>query len=406
MTLVLLCEGSDPAIVTREPEGSARQESALRDLLFAQPAILPIGEIDPSIGPLLAVARELNVPGVGRIDAFFADPNGRLVVVECKLWRNPQARREVVGQILDYARALARFGYDDLQREVSRATGRQGNALFDIVKAAPGALDEARFVDQVSRNLAAGRFLLLIVGDGIAEGTRRIGEFLVGQPGLSFDFALVEMAQYRWPDSASEQIIVQPRLLAKTAIIERAVIRNEAASVTIDDIPREPSLGPGQAAGPRLDPAFQQQWRDFAERFIANTRFDDPSQPPPRIGGLGWMRLPLPPPAAITLWRSRPQERAGAFVRLSGTEGLAAYEELAADRLSIDAEFQEAGLDPPLWDLGPTSASISLSWSAPYPWDEAAEDSQASQLARAANQLVNSLRPRLAQLSLSAASAS
>lgn len=27
------------------------------------------------------------------------DEHGRLVVVECKLWRNPQARREVVGQI-------------------------------------------------------------------------------------------------------------------------------------------------------------------------------------------------------------------------------------------------------------------------------------------------------------------
>jgi hypothetical protein len=212
------------------------------------------------------------------------------------------------------------------------------------------------------------------------------------------------MAQYRLPDSdaASEQIIIQPRLLAKTAIIERAVIRNEAASITIDDVSSEPPLSTGQAAGPRLDPAFQQQWRDFAERFIANTRFDDPSQPPPRIGGLGWMRAPLLPPAAITLWRSRPQERAGAFVRLNGPEGLEVYRQLAADRPSLDAEFQEAGLDPPLWELGPTSGSIALSWAAPCPWDEAAEEQQAIALARAANQLVNSLRPRLAQTSLSA----
>ena len=63
------------------------------------------------------------------------------------------------------------------------------------------ALDEARFVDQVSRNLAAGRFLLMVVGDGITEGTQRIVENLVAQPGLAFDFALVDMAQYAWTDA-------------------------------------------------------------------------------------------------------------------------------------------------------------------------------------------------------------
>ena len=68
--------------------------------------MLPVGEIDPAIGPLVLIARELNVPEVDRIDAFLADGRGHQVIVECKLWRNPQARREVVGQILDYARAL------------------------------------------------------------------------------------------------------------------------------------------------------------------------------------------------------------------------------------------------------------------------------------------------------------
>src|SRR5262245_10900700 len=115
MTLVLLGdEGEGARVVRRVPEGMARSENALRDLLFVRPEILPIDEIDPAVGPLVPVARELNVPGVGRIDAFLADGRGHLVIVECKLWRNPQARREVVGQILDYARALAGFSYDDL----------------------------------------------------------------------------------------------------------------------------------------------------------------------------------------------------------------------------------------------------------------------------------------------------
>lgn len=66
----------------------------------------------------LSPSRELNVPDVGRIDALLADGRGHLVIVECKLWRSPRARCEVVGQILDYARALARFTYEESTRPI------------------------------------------------------------------------------------------------------------------------------------------------------------------------------------------------------------------------------------------------------------------------------------------------
>lgn len=406
MTLVLLDEGTEPRVVTRLPEGQARYETVLRDLLFAHPAILPVGDIDPAIGPLVAVARELNVPAVGRIDALLADGCGHLVIVECKLWRNPQARREVVGQILDYARALARFSYEDLQREISSATGSKGNVLYELVRGLDGALDEARFVDQVSRNLAAGRFLLMVVGDGITEGTQRIGEYLKAQPGLAFDFALVEMAEYRFSDplSGAERVIVQPRVLAKTAVIERAVIRNDAGSLIIEDVRAEPAgPSPRETSGRKIDPGFQQQWRDFAERFIAAVEFDDPAQPPPRVGGLGWLRVSLPGPSHLTLWRAKAEGVVGAFVRYRGSEGAALFEVLRADRAAIDREFAEAGLPAPEWASDKDGGSITLSWPSPWPWTEGEEERQIALLARAANQFVNSLRPRLERSSESGA---
>jgi hypothetical protein len=156
--------------------------------------MLPVREIDPAIGRLVPIAKELVIPDVGRIDALLADDRGRLLVVECKLWRNPQARREVVGQILDYAQALAGFSYEALQRQISAATRRAGKVLYDLVREAGCDLDEARFVDRVSRDLKAGRFLLLIVGDGVAEGTQRIGEYLRRSAGLAFDFGMIEGA--------------------------------------------------------------------------------------------------------------------------------------------------------------------------------------------------------------------
>lgn len=395
MTLVLLDDESAPSVLGRIPHGEARREHRLRDLIFNNPEILPVHELDPGLGRLVAVTRELNVPGVGFIDVVLIDERGRLVIVECKLWRNPQARREVVGQILDYARELARFSYDDLQREVSSSTKRTGNVLYELAREAGSDMDEAVFVDRVSRDLRAGRFLLLIVGDGITEGTRRIGEYLRSQPGLAFDFGLIELAEYRFrdPQSGSERLIMHPRLLARTAVIERAVIRNEAPGTLIEEV-REST-----AAHPAKPPnEFQQSWRKFVERFVAAARFDDPGQPPPRAGGLGWMRVPLPGPAPLVLWRGSRAGEIGAQIRFTGAEGRDLFEALAAEKDAIAAEFEETGLPPASWSDEGDDARISVTLSSPLPWDDAVEADQIDKLTALANRFVNSFRPRLLRL--------
>ena len=95
--MILMNGGEAQQVIARVPEGLARREHLLRELIHDNPEILPVHAIDPSFGRIFAVARELNIPGVGFIDVVLADERGRLVVVECKLWRNPQARRDVVG---------------------------------------------------------------------------------------------------------------------------------------------------------------------------------------------------------------------------------------------------------------------------------------------------------------------
>ena len=94
-------------------------ESDIHDLLFRFPGALPIAAIDASYAGAIPVCRELYTRA-GKVDALYVNPLGRLTLAEFKLWRNPQARREVIGQILDYAKELASWRYADLQREVSR----------------------------------------------------------------------------------------------------------------------------------------------------------------------------------------------------------------------------------------------------------------------------------------------
>jgi RecB family endonuclease NucS len=106
-------------------ESGAFTEDWLQDQLFQHPRLLPTEDIDPAYSQLIPVCRELNTPA-GPIDMVYVTPQGRLVLTETKLWRNPEARRKVIAQILDYAKELAQWTYEDLSREVNRAPRASG----------------------------------------------------------------------------------------------------------------------------------------------------------------------------------------------------------------------------------------------------------------------------------------
>jgi hypothetical protein len=78
-------------------EAKGRNEAWLRDTLFDNPDIIPTDDIDSTFGPLVPLCKELRTDA-GQIDAVFINDRGRLTIVECKLWKNPQSRREVVAK--------------------------------------------------------------------------------------------------------------------------------------------------------------------------------------------------------------------------------------------------------------------------------------------------------------------
>ena len=195
-------------------------ESSLRDLLFRFPRSLPVAAIDAAYSDPVPVCREFSTPA-GYVDALYINALGRLILAGFKLWRNPQARREVIGQILDYTKEHAPWHYEDLQREVSRALVRNGNVPYELVRAQTPDDDEAEFVDNVSRHLRRGEFLLLIIGDDIREGVENIVQFVQSHSGLHFNLALVEAALYR---NTAGGIIVQPRVLTRTEVVRRIVV--------------------------------------------------------------------------------------------------------------------------------------------------------------------------------------
>ena len=283
-------------------------------------------EIDPMFAGAVSICRELVTPA-GAIDNLLVTPSGLPILVECKLWRNPEGRREVVGQILDYAKELSRWTSADLQREVGRRLGRKGNAVLDLVRSADASVDEIEFNDALSLNLRRGRFLLLIVGDGIREGVEAIAEYLQRHAGLHFSLGLVEMPVYVMPNGDK---LVVPRVLVRTAIVTRNVVGVPDGHVVQDVASDGESheVDPDRQALGDIQQAF---WKEF----LPVLRIRDPEQPIPRAPRQGYLNVMMPAPGGsswLTVYRDMRKNEVGLF--LSATRNSAG--EYASDRLVED----------------------------------------------------------------------
>lgn len=169
----------DPPLVTLLVRRAAQQwkvpavrhysdESALETLLADAPELLGARE-------KRAVVRQLQVPGVGQLDICAVGPSGTLTLVECKLRRNPEIRRTVVGQIFAYAAGLWGQTYEQFDR-LFKARGT--TALDDAVRALSEDWDETVFRETVSNNLRDGRFDLVVAVDAVTDELKQIVRYL------------------------------------------------------------------------------------------------------------------------------------------------------------------------------------------------------------------------------------
>ena len=209
-------------------QNESRDEEWLQRLIHRHPRCLPMEQIEPGFERLIPICIELPVLG-GWVDNLLMTPDGNVVMVEVKLWRNPEARRKVVAQALEYATGLFRMDYEALENAVLNAKfvdAEKPNRLYDMFSHDPEALPEDKFIDRVNHNLINGRIVVLIVGDGIRTQLEDLYDGLQAHANFQFTFALIEMPVFRRAiDDTSEELIVTPRTLLKTAIVERFTIR-------------------------------------------------------------------------------------------------------------------------------------------------------------------------------------
>lgn len=264
-------------------------------MLASNPELLPAAAIRQDVGSLLCVGREVAVPS-GSIDNLYISAAGYPVLVETKLWRNPQARREVLSQTLDYVKDIARMDFEwfEAQWNGHRAgTPHQGTSLIERIRhLAQDDIDERSFVDRVNHALTRGDILALIVGDGIESRLQELVDHLCKDSAhLRYALALCELAFYQLELAESDGMVVVPRVVSNIEPLQRAYVRIDVAPelagkviavpVDVQETTSSRSAGPVRvnldedallrsvevAVGPEVRKQFEAAYNDLIESF-------------------------------------------------------------------------------------------------------------------------------------------
>ena len=223
-------------------------EDLLQGLLEKHSVLLAGDQLTPNSDArrFLLVRREAGIPdalGGGdrwSIDHLFVDQDGIPTLVEVKRSTDTRIRREVVGQMLDYAaNAVVYWPLERLREDLEATQAASAGGAFEQLRGLLGlgeeSVDEAesrieRFWEQVGANLEARRVRLLFVADTLPPELRRIIEFLNEQMSPT-DVLGIEISNY---EGQGLRALV-PRVVGLTEAAKEHK-RQGAPSVPIEDL--------------------------------------------------------------------------------------------------------------------------------------------------------------------------
>lgn len=227
-------------------------EDTLQALLAKYPELLAGEQMDPG-NPRrwVLVAREMGIPDSEEaanrwsLDHLFVDQDSIPTLVEVKRASDSRIRREVVGQMLDYASNAIKYWPVAVIRaafeESSRSQGSDPDEMIrELLRTPPQEQAQASDLDtnridafwkQLGINLEAGCIRMVFVADEIPEELKRIVEFLNGQM-ENAEMLAVELPQFVEAEGSRLQTLV-PRVFGMTAAAQSRKRRSGSTSTAV-----------------------------------------------------------------------------------------------------------------------------------------------------------------------------
>jgi hypothetical protein len=201
-------------------------EDLLQSLIAEHPELLAGDQINPD-EPVrwIMIKREAGVPDGDQqgarwaVDHLLLDQSAIPTFVETKRSSDTRVRREVIGQMLDYAANAQRYWPADYIRSAIRQGGPEAAdtvvmKLLGLEPTDSAATEIEAYWAKVQENLHDGRVRLIFVADRLPGELRRIIEFLNDQMDRA-EVLGIELVQYA---GANIKALV-PRLIGQTEVI-------------------------------------------------------------------------------------------------------------------------------------------------------------------------------------------
>lgn len=196
-------------------------EDSFQELLENYPNLLAGDQIDErNPRKWMLVSREVAIPdsdksgGRWSVDHLFLDQDGIPTLVEVKRATDTRLRREVVGQLLEYAaNALNYWTVDSIRRNYEQNCDKKKvEADKYITETFNFSIDVEEYWSKVSSNLEKGKLRLLFVADEIPFELRTLIEFLNDNMN-EIEVLAVEIKQY----AGGENKTLVPRVIGQTS---------------------------------------------------------------------------------------------------------------------------------------------------------------------------------------------
>ncbi len=180
------------------------EDKDLQALLEKNPDLLAGDQINPdNHRQWLLIKREMPIEGPStaenqwNIDFFYVDQDGVPTFVECKRFADTRSRREVVGQMLDYA-ANGQF-YFTKEKIGNYINEQSQNSKVDaeeyVMSINPPSENKEEFLELIENNLREGQIRMLFFMEEAPMELKSIVDFLNKQMERS-EMLIVEAKQY------------------------------------------------------------------------------------------------------------------------------------------------------------------------------------------------------------------
>jgi hypothetical protein len=212
------------------------EEKELQQLLVKNLNLLPGEQINPEEPrKWLLIKREMPIEGPSAggtnlsLDFFLVDQNGIPTFVECKRFLDTRSRREVVGQMLDYAaNGQYYFDRDTLQKYLTENAKAQDIPIESLIQNyAPESGDSVEdFLDMIENNMQEGQIRMIFFMEEAPIELKSIVDFLNKQMERS-EVLIVEAKQYqkgkmRFVTPSLFGYTEQARRIKKTVTVKQA----------------------------------------------------------------------------------------------------------------------------------------------------------------------------------------